>query len=160
MKNEKRVRLWWLWWLPNIFRYLIWPGLEFAWSAYPAIRTTAYLAIGFLMAPAIRQAWNTAWPQRSISTLESLAVLAVGIGLLAFLTKTGAGNDILGTVTALVILAGCLFWLLAAGLPAVAVYASARLRKADNPGKTAYMLYLGPLEWADRKFFLKQRTGN
>lgn len=143
-----------------MFQYLIWPGLQFAWSAYPIIRTAAYFAAGFLLAPAIRLAWNIAWPQRPISTLEALAVLAVGIGLLAFLTKTGAGSDILSTVTALAILAGCLFWLLAAALPALAIYALARLRKADSPGKTAYRLYLGPLEWADRRFFLTQRTGN
>lgn len=158
--KEKKERFWWLYWLPNMFRYLIWPGLEFAWSAYPVIRTAAYFATGFLLTPAIRLAWNTTWPQRPISTPEALVVLATCIGLLVFLTKTSAGNDILGTAMALAILAGCAFWLLAASLPALAIYVLARLRKADSPGKTVYRLYIGPLEWADRRFFLTQRTGN
>lgn len=158
--KEKKERLWWLFWLPNMARYLIWPGLEFAWSTYPAIRMLTCLVVGFFLAPAIRLAWNAAWPQKPINTLEALLVLVVGIGLLAFLTKTGAGNDILGTAMALVILASCLFWLLAAALPALTIYALAHLGKANSYGKTAYRVYLGPIEWVDRKFFLAQRTGN
>ncbi len=158
--KEKKEALWWLFWLPNIIRYLVWPGLQFAWSAYAAVRAVAYLALGFLATPVIRLGWNTINPDKPMGNAQALLVLAAGIGLAAFLAKTQPGSDLLGALAALTIIAGCFCWLLLAALPALALYAYGRLRPAGSPGKTAYAFYLGPIEWADRRFFLSHRTGN
>ncbi|MCL5008910.1 MAG: hypothetical protein M1400_01050, partial [Patescibacteria group bacterium] len=116
--KEKKEALWWLFWLPNIIRYLVWPGLQFAWSAYAAVRAVAYLALGFLATPVIRLGWNTINPDKPMGNAQALLVLAAGIGLAAFLAKTQPGSDLLGALAALTIIAGCFCWLLLAALPA------------------------------------------
>ena len=160
MRQEKKVRLWWLFWLPNMIRYFIWPGIEFVWVAYPVVQSLVFLVAGFLLNPAIRFVWNSLWPEKAIGDLGAMLVLATGLGFTAFLTKTPTGNDIVSLVIILVVIAGCLAWLLLAALPALVVYGLARWRKADSLAKTLGRLYLSPLDWADRRFFLTQRTGN
>lgn len=153
MQQEKKVRFWWLMWLPNQIRYICWPLLRFAWSEFAAVRILACLAIGCLGPWAVRLAWNRLWPLQPIGTLASLIILTGTIGAVAVLTRTRAGNDILGTLSGIAIVIGCLVWLAVGAVPAL-------LLLLGKQGKRASQVYFGPLEWADRKFFLARRAGD
>ena len=158
--NQKREKLWWFYWLPNMLKYIVWPTIEFVWHGFVYVRYAVYFITGFLSAPAIRLVWNWACPSSPIGAPQAMAAVFAALGLAIFLTKTQPGNDLLGALAALAIIAGCFCWLLLAALPALVLYAYGRLRQAGSPGKTAYAFYLGPIEWADRRFFLSHRTGN
>ena len=160
--QEKEPR-WWLYWLPNMFRYLVWPGVQLVWSEFTAIRIAVYFAVGIFGAPALKLAWNNLRPAAPISTLEAIVAFIAVVGAYAFLTRTPAGNDILGIVSVILIILAVVTWILVGSLPTLALYAIARL--SDEPRKArfrqiAHSLFFGPLEWGDRQFFLNRRAGN
>lgn len=140
-------------WLPNQIRYICWPLLQFAWSEFIAIRVLAYLAVGCLGAPAIHLVWNRLWPQQPMGIATSLLALIGTIGAVAFLTRTRAGNEILGTLSGVSLALGCLAWLALGAAPALLLLLGKQRKRASQ-------VYFGPLEWADRKFFLARRAGN
>jgi len=157
--HQKREKLWWLFWLPNMLKYMVWPGIEFVWHEFVYVRYAIYFITGFLSAPAIRLAWNWACPGNPISAPKAMAAVFVALGLTIFLTKTRPGNEILSGASALLILAGCAAWLALAAIPALAILAVAPKPQGEDKS-LATRFYFGPLEWADKQFFLNRRAGN
>ncbi len=151
--TQKRERLWWLFWLPNMLKYIVWPGLEFVWHGFVYVRYAVYFGLGFCSAPAVRLAWNWACPNNPISAPQAMAAVFVALGLAIFLTKTQPGNDVLGGLSALLIIICCATWVLGAAIPALCLVGLGKRHAASR-------FYFGPLEWADKQFFLNRRAGN
>lgn len=146
-------------WPLNMLRYVIVPGVQFIWHGFAYVRYAVYFGLGFCSAPALRFVWNWIRPDQSISIPQAMAVVFTGLGTAIFVTKTEAGNDVLGGLSALLIIVGCTGWLVIAAIPALCLLAFSPKPRAEERSLAA-RFYFGPLNWADRQFFLNRRAGN